>query len=374
MKIDILLQDLKYTLRTLGRDPGFTIVAVLILALGIGANVAVFSVVNTLLLRPLPFPQRASSLVWIAPPPTKCGLSCATYSTDAYDEFRMCTPFLSGCDRILCLFQPRQPEPEPGRGAHTRHQHRRDREFLSSAGRASGDGAAVHGRRRAQWRAAGGAAYGRLVAAPVQRRSEHRGQGIRHERPADDRDRRAAEELRFWRGVCAGLKGRRHYAARISTALRATGETSSRSSAGSSRASPLRRRRRMEERLRRTCAGTTSSRRAAAVYKDGVVPVPLKDYVSGKLRRSLVVLWSAVGAILLIACVNLSNLMLARAAARTKEFAMRSALGAGRGRIVRQLLTESLVLSGAGAALRSWPGRCARYSGSRIRAPSLCRC
>jgi predicted permease len=80
-----------------------------------------------------------------------------------------------------------------------------------------------------------------------------------------------------------------------------------------------------------------------------VVPVPLKDYVSGKLRRSLIVLWSAVAGILLIACVNLSNLLLARAAARIKEFAMRSALGASRARIVAQLLTESLILSGAGA-------------------------
>src|SRR5256885_2858924 len=77
----------------------------------------------------------------------------------------------------------------------------------------------------------------------------------------------------------------------------------------------------------------------------------LKDYVSGKLRRSLIVLWCAVGLILLIVCVNLSNLMLARAAARSKEFAMRNALGAGRGRLVRQLLTESLVLSGIGALL-----------------------
>jgi len=77
----------------------------------------------------------------------------------------------------------------------------------------------------------------------------------------------------------------------------------------------------------------------------------LKDHVSGKLHHSLVVLWSAVGVILLIVCVNLSNLQLSRAATRSKEFAMRRALGAGRGRLIRQLLTESLVLSIAGAAL-----------------------
>jgi hypothetical protein len=86
--LETLVQDLKYSLRTLKRERGFTAAAVLVLALGIGANVAVFSVVNTLLLRPLPFPN-AQQLTWIAPPPAKCGMSCATYSTDAYDEFRM---------------------------------------------------------------------------------------------------------------------------------------------------------------------------------------------------------------------------------------------------------------------------------------------
>ncbi len=77
----------------------------------------------------------------------------------------------------------------------------------------------------------------------------------------------------------------------------------------------------------------------------------LQDHVSGKLRRSLVVLWCGVGLILLIVCVNLSNLLLARAATRSKEFAMRSALGAGRGRLMFQLLSESVALSGASALL-----------------------
>ena len=86
-------------------------------------------------------------------------------------------------------------------------------------------------------------------------------------------------------------------------------------------------------------------------YKGSLVPVLLKNYVTGKLRRSLIALWCAVGAILLIACVNLSNLLLARTSARAKEFAVRGALGASRSEIVRRLLMESLVLSGAGAAL-----------------------
>jgi predicted permease len=77
----------------------------------------------------------------------------------------------------------------------------------------------------------------------------------------------------------------------------------------------------------------------------------LKEFINGKLRRSLEVLWGAVGLILLIVCVNLSNLLIARAATRSKEFALRISLGAGRGRLIRQLLTESFVLSGAGALL-----------------------
>jgi len=78
----------------------------------------------------------------------------------------------------------------------------------------------------------------------------------------------------------------------------------------------------------------------------------LKEYVSGKLRRSLIVLWWRVAFILLIVCVNLSNLLLARAAARSKEFRHAQRFWElGEERLIRQLLTESLMLSSAGALL-----------------------
>ena len=119
--LDVLGQDLRYTFRTLGRDVGFTAVAVLILALGIGANVAVFSVVNTILLRPLPFPE-SQQLVWIAPPPYKCGLSCATYSADAYEEFKAQTKSYQDVTGYMAFTSPDnyrltgRGEPQPATG------------------------------------------------------------------------------------------------------------------------------------------------------------------------------------------------------------------------------------------------------------------
>jgi predicted permease len=353
MNLDILLQDIRYTFRSLSRDRGFTLVAILILALGIGANIAVFSVVNTILLRPLPFPN-SQQLVWIAPPPTKCGISCATFSTDAYDEFRMYSHSFqdvtgyyafstsgnlslsigagapvqaTSIDVIANFFQLLGVQPAMGRSftpedsrdgaspviilsdAWWRRQFNADPAIVGKAFDMNGHQTTVIGVLPKSFDFGAVFSPGVKVDAltPVDLYGPLRTQGnnftfIGRLKPGISlaqatQDAAAAAPHMCW----------------LNTIPQSCGSYAQRNGKG------------------------------------GVVPVPLKDYVSGKLRRSLVVLWSAVGGILLIACVNLSNLLLARAAARAKEYAMRSALGATRTRIVRQLLIESLVLSVAGA-------------------------
>jgi predicted permease len=339
-------RDVRYTLRNLRNNPGFAAVAILVLALGIGANVAVFSVVNTLLLRPLPFAD-SRQLVWIAPPPSKCGQSCATYSTDAYDTFRTGTHSFQDVTGYNAFSTPDNLSLSIGSGAPIQAtsidvitnffqllgvQPAMGRAFTQDDGR---DGApAVVLLSDAWWR---------------------------HQFNADPAIVGKAFDMNGRQTIVIGVLSKSFdFGAVFSPGVKVDAITPV------DLYGPVRNEGNnftFIGRLKPSVSLAQAQQDAGAIaphmcnnnkYPDScghyeAVPVPLKDYVSGKLRRSLVVLWSAVGGILLIACVNLSNLLLARAASRSKEFAMRSALGANRARIVRQLLTESLILSAAGA-------------------------
>ncbi|MGD0890627.1 MAG: ABC transporter permease [Terracidiphilus sp.] len=348
MNLDILLQDLRYTLRSLSRDRGFTLVAVLILALGIGANIAVFSVVNTLLLRPLPFPS-SQQLVWIAPPPTKCGLSCATYSTDAYDEFRTSTRSFQDVTGYFAFSSADNLNLKIGNGAPTPAT---SIDVIANFFQLLGVQPAM-GRAFTPEDARHGAAPVIILSDPWWRRQFNADPNIVGK--AFDMNGQQTtvigvlpQSFDFGAVFAPGTKvdaitpldlygPPRDYGNIITMIGRLKPGVTLAQAVGDSAAAS------------KVMCWNNKQPASCGQYKDSVVPVPLKDYVSGKLHRSLIVLWSAVGGILLIACVNLSNLLLARAAARIKEFAMRSALGATRLRIIRQLLIESLILSGFGA-------------------------
>ncbi len=348
MQVDILVQDLKHTVRKLRRDPGFTAAAVLILALGIGANIAVFSVVNTLMLRPLPFP-RAQELVWIAPPPAKCGLSCATYSTDAYDEFRRGSRSYQDVTGYFAFSGPGNLKLRIGNGAPLPATSIDVIEnFFNVLGVQPEMGRLFT------------ADDARNGAAPVVVLTDA---WWRRQFNADPKIVGKAFDINDKQTTVIGVLPRTFdFGAVFAPATKVDAITPL------NLYGPPRNWGNIVTMIGRIKPGVTLAQaveEAAAVaptmcwnnnrpetcgqYKGAVVPRPLKDYVTGRLRQSLTVLWAAVGMILLIACVNLSNLQLARAIARSKEFAMRAALGAGRGRIVGQLLTESVVLAGAGS-------------------------
>jgi predicted permease len=344
--VDVLKQDLRFTFRTLRRDSGFTAVAILILALGIGANIAVFSVVNTILLRPLPFqdPQR---LVRIVEKDPKAGESSKTYTADATQDFQHQNRSFQSVSGYFAFTGPdnfklvgnSQPIPVTG--------------LLVAEGFFQTLGVEP--------------SLGRLFRAE---------EFVQHAQPV------ALLSYSFWKrrlGGDSGIVGKAITLSNTSVTvigvLPETFDFGSVFSPGSrvdlfvpyimddfrEDGNDLALVGRLKPGVTLPQAQSEADQLFPQFYFEHKHPeygkgytgqlTGLKEYVSGKLRRSLIALWCAVGLILLIVCVNLSNLLLARAAARSKEFAMRKALGAGRGRLVRQLLTESLVMAAVGGVL-----------------------
>jgi predicted permease len=341
--LDILLQDLRFTLRTLRRDRGFTVVAVLILALGIGANIVVFSVVNTILLRPLPF-RDPQQLVWLAGNKGVGGLSSTTYEVDAYAEIQRNNRSFQEMTAFVPFYTISESkligrgEPKPVAGVWVAGNFFQMLGVKPALGRAFLPEEAVKGGRQplilsyAFWQRqfnADPSIVGQAIqlnddaitVVGVLPQSFDFGSVFAPGMKVDYFSPAVMENMKTW-GHVVSIVGRLKPGVTVAQA-QAEADV-------------------MLPQLKE--AGNPDWGSDINTTISG-----LKEYVSGKLRGSLIVLWCAVGLIMLIVCVNLSNLMLARTAARSKEFAMRSALGAGRGRLIRQLLTESLVLSGVGA-------------------------
>lgn len=344
--LDTLMQDLRYTFRTLRRDRAFTLIAVVILALGIGANVTVFSVVNAILLRPLPFsdPQR---LVWVEGPPKECGLSCVTYSVDAFEEYQQRNHSQESVAAYMPFYGPSdykltgRGEPQPVSGVMVACNFFQTLGVQPALGRLFAPEECRKNGLRAvllsyffwkQQLAGDPSIVGQAITlnnAPVTVA------GVLP--PTFDFGSVFAPGTRMDIFVPAIMDDMRNWGNTLLLIGRLKpGITVAQTQAEANLLFP-----RFYFRAAHPEWGTGYEAQVQS----------LKDHVSGKVRRSLIVLWCAVGLILLIVCVNLSNLALARAAARSKEFAMRSALGAGRGRLIRQLLTESMALSLAGAVL-----------------------
>jgi predicted permease len=344
-------RDIRYTLRSLRNNPGFAVVAILVLALGIGVNAAVFSVVNTLLLRPLPFPD-SQKLVWFSGGkslPQKirasAGLSAQTYTVDAYEEFKRNTQSFQAVTSYQTFYSSVQYK-LTGRGEPRQFtavevadnffstldvQPALGRDFTKEECQKGGRPAALLS--YYYWKnqlAADPSIVGKdlivngkaVTVVGVLPASFDFGTVFA---PGMKVDIFVPAVMDFWRtwGNTLAIFGRLKPGVSVA---RAQDEAD-----------------RVFPHLKMIHPDW---------YEDYASDLTtLKDHVSGQLRRSLVVLWFAVGMILLIVCVNLSNLQLSRAASRGKELAMRRALGASRSRIIRQLLTESLVLSIAGAAM-----------------------
>jgi len=340
---DGLLQDLRYTLRTLGRDAGFAAFAILIVGLGIGASSTLFSVVNALLLRPLPFrdPQR---LVWIANHDTS-GLSGQTTQVDhlldlraqnqSFSDIAGYFAFYGVGDYILTgqgeperlsavpvsgnFFQVLGIEPQLGRlfNAEECKWHGPKAVLLS------------HGIWERRFAADAGI-VGRAVTLDNQPVT------VVGVLPASfDFGSIFAPGGHFDLVVPFPLSSETN---RWGNTMAMIGRLKPGVTLGAAQAEV----KILAERM-------TRAHRERNDF-EGKVSL-LEEHVSGRMRLALLVLACAVGTVMLIVCANLSNLLLARTAARQKEIALRTALGAGRWRLVRQMLTEGIALSCGGAAL-----------------------
>jgi predicted permease len=329
-------RDLRYAWRSLRKTPGFTIVALLVIALGIGVNTAVFSVVNTVLLQPLPYsdPQSLMRLVVFTPQRTFDGASVPEFNLwrNQSGVLREVAGYDTGGAGLNLTGGD---HPMQVQGVHVTHDYFTlfgapviaGRTFTPEEDSPHGGNVVVLSYGLWKQRFGGDAS---IVGHTIQLDNTAYlvvgiiGRNFNAENPAD-----------LWIPYQFDLNTHdmAHYfgvAARLQPSV-----TIEQANAQLKLAS---------EQFRREIPNSIAPQNHYGV-------VPLKEWVIGDTRTPLLMLLCAVGLVLLIACANVANLLLAKASGRKREFATRVALGASRWQVIRQLLAESLLLSLSGGLL-----------------------